>query len=733
MIRNLIILILFFISVQGKCQAQSITLNAPGSIYGTIVTGSLVGGLTSQVLVKASNADFDYIWGPAISGSYAGQTSITTLGTIGTGVWQGTAVADAYIASAATWNAKGTGTLTAVTGTANRITSSGGTTPAIDISASYVGQTSITTLGTIGTGTWQGTAVADAYIASAATWNAKGTGTLTAVSGTANRITSSGGTTPAIDISASYVGQTSITTLGTIGTGTWQGTAVADAYIASAATWNAKGTGTVTSVTGTANRITSSGGTTPAIDISASYVGQSSITTLGTIGTGVWQGTAIADANIASAATWNAKQSALTLSTGLTNTSGTVTVDLSTGKSGGQSVVGGTGSADFLTLSSTTNGTKGKINFGSNAAFDEVNTRLGINTVTPLSRLYMTRNANSVTQNDADGILIGNTTAATAGVQSISPPIVIQGNGWKTTATAASQDVRFRMDVLPVQGAANPTATFELASNINAGSYTNNLTVTSAGALTTTSLVLAGTITGATSYSGSTTAAIGSNLAVNTQGIFGTNTVTTLLYRTTNGGSDVTPKFTAGAPQTVTAGTLAYSIDGTNGLVFSAGNGTRQEARAGINITNLGNTAGSETGDMIFLTQTGGTAMAERVRIGATGLVGIGGTAVSTTDNFGSQGEAITSTATDLTLTVAHYTVRVDATGAPRTITLPAAAGVTRRIYTIIKSDVSANTVTIDGNASETINGALTKVISTQYAGCTIQCDGSNWFIIASF
>jgi len=32
-------------------------------------------------------------------------SSLTTVGTIGTGVWQGTAIADAYIASAATWNA----------------------------------------------------------------------------------------------------------------------------------------------------------------------------------------------------------------------------------------------------------------------------------------------------------------------------------------------------------------------------------------------------------------------------------------------------------------------------------------------------------------------------------------------------------------------------------------------------------------------------------------------------
>lgn len=51
--------------------------------------------------------------------------------------------------------------------------------------------------------------------------------------------------------------------------------------------------GIVTSVSGTTNRITSTGGTTPVIDISASYVGQSSITTLGTIGTGVWQGTLV--------------------------------------------------------------------------------------------------------------------------------------------------------------------------------------------------------------------------------------------------------------------------------------------------------------------------------------------------------------------------------------------------------------------------------------------------------
>lgn len=59
--------------------------------------------------------------------------------------------------------------------------------------------------------------------------------------------------------------------------------------------WGSAAAGTVTSVSGTADRITvATGTTTPVIDIAATYVGQTSITTLGTIATGVWSGTAIA-------------------------------------------------------------------------------------------------------------------------------------------------------------------------------------------------------------------------------------------------------------------------------------------------------------------------------------------------------------------------------------------------------------------------------------------------------
>jgi len=50
----------------------------------------------------------------------------------------------------------------------------------------------------------------------------------------------------------------------------------------------------VTSVSGTAGRVTSTGGATPVIDIDAAYVGQTSLVTLGTVTSGVWSATGIA-------------------------------------------------------------------------------------------------------------------------------------------------------------------------------------------------------------------------------------------------------------------------------------------------------------------------------------------------------------------------------------------------------------------------------------------------------
>ncbi len=76
-----------------------------------------------------------------------------------------------------------------------------------------------------------------------------------------------------------------------------------------------------------------------------------------------------------------------------------------------------------------------------------------------------------------------NSTAAAAGAQQVSPAITLRGNGWKTTATAASQTVDFIQDVLPVQGTTAPTGTWRLRTSINGGTPANVMEVDSVGAI----------------------------------------------------------------------------------------------------------------------------------------------------------------------------------------------------------------------------------------------------------
>jgi hypothetical protein len=64
-------------------------------------------------------------------------------------------------------------------------------------------------------------------------------------------------------------------------------------------------------------------------------------------------------------------------------------------------------------------------------------------------------------------------------------------------------------------------------------------------------------------------------------------------------------------------------------------------------------------------------------------------------------------------------------------ITLEAAASHTDNIYTIKKWNTAPNgKVTIDGNASETIDGQTTIDLVCKYSYIMIQSDGSNWHII---
>jgi hypothetical protein len=82
---------------------------------------------------------------------------------------------------------------------------------------------------------------------------------------------------------------------------------------------------------------------------------------------------------------------------------------------------------------------------------------------------------------------------------------------------------------------------------------------------------------------------------------------------------------------------------------------------------------------------------------------------------------------TTYTATTSDSVIYADATSAAFPITLPVASGASGLILTIKKIDSTFNLVTIDGNGSETIDGALTKKLATQYQSYTIYCDGSSW------
>lgn len=96
----------------------------------------------------------------------------------------------------------------------------------------------------------------------------------------------------------------------------------------------------------------------------------------------------------------------------------------------------------------------------------------------------------------------------------------------------------------------------------------------------------------------------------------------------------------------------------------------------------------------------------------------------------GSLGGSVLKTTT-YTVTTDDDTVLCDTSGGAFTLTLPAAALSTGKKLIIKKVSSDVNDLTIDGNASETIDGATTTSLNGQYSFIEIICDGSNWHVIS--
>lgn len=249
-----------------------------------------------------------------------------------------------------------------------------------------------------------------------------------------NSVVISGASTPTLSvtgtssISGSNTGDQTITLTGDVtgsGTGSFVTTlATVNSNVGSftnaSITVNAKGlitaassgTAPVTSVAGTANRITVTGTTSAVVDIAATYVGQSSITTLGTITTGTWTGTTIAVANGGTGQTsYTNGQLLIGNTTGNTLTKATLTAG------SGISVTNGGGS---ITIATTN---------GQGITWNEVT---GTSQTAAVNNGYITNNAGLVTV----------TLPSTASIGHIVEIAGAGAGGWRI-AQNASQVINF--------------------------------------------------------------------------------------------------------------------------------------------------------------------------------------------------------------------------------------------------------------------------------------------------
>lgn len=198
------------------------------SVDGTLILNSVVNAATDTdkflVLDSSGNVDF--------------RTGANVLSDIGA------QAAGSYLTTATTFGGDVSGTYNAIvvgndshTHNANNLTG--------NTLASGVIESSLTAVGTIGTGTWQGTAIDDSYISSAANWNAKLDSAGTIANLDYARFDSNGDlagrsySEVKSDLSlgnventalSTWAGSSNITTVGTISTGTWAGSVISLAY-----------------------------------------------------------------------------------------------------------------------------------------------------------------------------------------------------------------------------------------------------------------------------------------------------------------------------------------------------------------------------------------------------------------------------------------------------------------------------------------------------------------------
>ena len=109
--------------------------------------------------------------------------------------------------------------------------------------------------------------------------------------------------------------------------------------------------------------------------------------------------------------------------------------------------------------------------------------------------------------------------------------------------------------------------------------------------------------------------------------------------------------------------------------------------------------------------------------------VGVGtASPLSNLDIQGSMGLKFTTITAATTLNQTHNVVLCNS--GPYTVNLPAATSNAGKTYYIKNIDAQGDIITIDGNASETIDGKTTYFLNVSNHALRIICDGSNWHVL---
>lgn len=114
-------------------------------------------------------------------------------------------------------------------------------------------------------------------------------------------------------------------------------------------------------------------------------------------------------------------------------------------------------------------------------------------------------------------------------------------------------------------------------------------------------------------------------------------------------------------------------------------------------------------------------------------VIGSGSGAVSLQGIIQSQGRQLALVHETAAFTMNAYAdevALVDASGAAVVITLPSATGLNGTVFTVKKIDSTANAVTVTPAATQTIDGAASIAITTQYEAVTVIAYAGNWYVI---